>query len=118
MRTCVLVLALLGQAAAAQDKKPPDKKDAIPDGLKALQHPDPVVRMKAAMILGTLGKTSRFAVPELRDALKDKDVRVRVVAAEALWKIEKTAPAVLLPVLEAALRDKNPVARALAPPVI
>src|SRR5947199_2323494 len=113
----VFLASFFAAAASAQDD-PPDKKDKVPDGLKALRDPDPNVRIRAAQILGSLGKTSRFAVPELREALKDKDGRVRVRVAEALWKIEQTSPSILLPVLEAALYDKQVSVRALAPSVI
>src|SRR5688572_17918596 len=96
--------------SAAQDE--PDKKSLPPDGLKALTHPDASVRYEAAILLARLGPTAKFAVPELRKALEDKNGFVRVKAAEALWKIDKTGPTTLLPVLLAALKDPNPQLRA------
>src|SRR5438309_1636882 len=110
-----VLLALLLAAAAPGQDDPPGNKDKVPDGLKALRDPDPNVRIRAAQILGSLGKTSRFAVPELREALKDKDGRVRVRVAEALWRIEQMSPSILLPVLEGALHDKQVGVRILAP---
>ena len=76
------------------------------------------MRYKAVMILGRLGNVARFAIPDLREALKDKDGRVRVKAAEALWKIEKPPARVVLPVLRTALKDRDPAVRALVPPVL
>jgi HEAT repeat protein len=104
----------------AQDDDDPKKKKAgpIPEGLKALQHPDPKVRYRAADTLAQLGSLAKFAVPELKEALKDKHPMVRVKVAEALWKIDQTPAATLLPVLLQALKEKEPSARASAPPVI
>jgi HEAT repeat protein len=94
------------------------KKKGPPEGLKALQHPDAAVRYRAAETLAQLGPTAKFALPELRETLKDKNGVVRVKAAEAIWKIEQPAPSTLMPVLLAALRDKDFGVRAAAPPVI
>jgi HEAT repeat protein len=46
-------------------------------------------RSLAAAALGTLGPRARAAVEALRVALDDEDLRVRVLAAEALWHIER-----------------------------
>src|SRR5262249_7516148 len=113
----VLALLLMLNAARAVQDDPKKKHDA-PDGLKALKHEDPLVRYRAAAILGRLPGNAKFAVPALRAALQDKDGRVRVKVAESLWKIEKTSPNVLLPVLEGALKDKDPAVRVLAPGVL
>src|SRR5713101_9469414 len=101
-------------AFAGEDKK----GTPVPDGLKALKHADPVVRYKAAAILGRLGKTAKFAVPELREALKDKDGYVRIKVAEALWRIERTPMRIILPVLLDALKDKDAGVRATVPAVL
>jgi HEAT repeat protein len=105
---------------AQQGDDPKKKKDGapMPEGLKALQHPDAKVRYRAAQTLADLGPQAKFAAPELRELLRDKNLYVRVKAAEALWKIEKTPASILLPVLLDALKDKEAGVRALAPPVI
>src|SRR2546425_1023126 len=99
-------------AASVMHAQPADgpkkKKDApLPDGLKALQHPDATVRYRAAQTLADLGPVAKFAAPELRELLKDKNAFVRVKAAEALWKTDQTPALVLLPVLLDALKDKE-----------
>jgi HEAT repeat protein len=117
----LLFLLLLVPFLRAQDGDDPKKKKAgppMPEGLKALQHPEPKVRYKAAQTLAELGPLAKFAVPELREALKDKHPMVRIKVAEALWKIDKTPSAVLLPVLLEALKHKDPGVRAAVPRVI
>src|SRR5690242_9322796 len=119
MKRWLLATIILGCVSAAPGQADPKKKKSdVPQGLKALKHEDPLVRMRAADLLGRLGATSKFALPELHEALKDKDARVRVKVAEALWRIEKPPASVIVPVLQAALRDKNPQARALVPGVL
>src|SRR5262249_13980376 len=116
----IVCLLLLAPALPAQ-KDGDDKKkkiDPTPEGLKALQNPDAKVRYRAAQTLADLGPVAKFAVPDLREALKDKNSLVRVKVAEALWKIDKTPNTILLPVLLQALKDKDPGVRAASPPVI
>ena len=90
----------------------------IPDGLKALKHPDAEVRYQAAALLVKLGPVGKIAVPELREALQDTNGFVRVKAAEALWAIEQTSPTILVPVLTQALKSKDLELRAAAAPVL
>ncbi|MCI0377237.1 MAG: HEAT repeat domain-containing protein [Gemmataceae bacterium] len=119
-RFCLsLSLALLfATTVHAQEKK--SKKDLdVPDGLKALQHPDPAVRFKAVALLAKLGPVAKFAIDDLRLTLKDGNGFVRIKAAEALWRIDNKTPAsALVPVLTAALKDKNAELRAAAAPVL
>jgi HEAT repeat protein len=105
---------------AHQGDDPKKKKGGTEpiEGLKALQHPEAKVRYRACQTLADLGPLAKFAVPELRETLKDKSPIVRVKAAEALWKIEKTPAVTLLPVLLDALKEKDANVRAAAPPVI
>lgn len=110
-----LVLVVPMIHAQADKKK---KEGTIPEGLKALQHPDPKVRYRAAETLAQLGKLAKFAAPELKEALKDKHPMVRVKVAEALWKIDQTPAATLMPVLLQAMKDNDAAVRAAAPPVI
>jgi HEAT repeat protein len=116
----VMLLLLVSLLHAQTGGNPKDKKKDSPEieGLKALKHPDAMVRYRAADTLGQLGPTAKFAVPELRELLKDKNAFVRVKAAEALWKIEQTSPTILLPILLQAMNEKDARVRAAAPPVI
>lgn len=114
-----LVLGVIAPAILAQSPVADDPKDpAMPDGLKALKHPDAMVRYRAAALLVRLGPVGKIAVPQLRETLKDENGFVRVKAAEALWAIEKTSPTVLLSVLLKALTDRDPRLRAAAAPVL
>ncbi len=108
------LVAINGDAGDPKKKKPP----AEPEGLKALQHPDPKVRYRAAQTLANLGPTAKFALPELRELLKDKNVQVRVKTVEAIWKIDPPPVASLLPTLLTAMKDPDANGRAAAPPVI
>jgi HEAT repeat protein len=100
----------LGWAGAAHGQA--DQKDSgIPDGLKSLKNPDPTVRYNSAALLLELGPVAKFAIPALREALQDKNARVRLKVAEALWRIERPPVRDLLPVLLGGLGDKDEVAR-------
>jgi HEAT repeat protein len=66
-----------------------------------------VLRFHAAIALGNLGRVAQPAVPVLiHTALWDEDPAVRVQAAMALWKIDRTGPLVI-PALMKALADEN-----------
>jgi HEAT repeat protein len=115
----LLCLLLVVPLIRAQGDDPKTKKGLpMVDGLKALKHADPKVRYRAAQTLGDLGPLAKFAVPELRETLQDKHPMVRIKAAEALWKIEQTPGAILMPILLEALKHKEPSVRAAAPRVI
>jgi HEAT repeat protein len=114
----LIALLFLGSLLNAQPDDKKKKDPGLPDGLKALQHPDASVRYRAVETLGKLGATAKFAIPELREALKDKNAAVRVKVAEALWKIEQPPASVVLPVLMSAMTEKDQRVRAQAPPVI
>jgi HEAT repeat protein len=116
----VFLMFLLVPFVSAQDGDDPKSKKGSPalDGLKALKHPDANVRYRAVATLAQLGSVAKFAVPELRELLKDKSGLVRVKTAEALWKIDQTPSTSLMPVLLQALKDKEAVVRAAAPPVL
>lgn len=112
------VLLLCGALVSSQEDDPKDKKEPLPDGLKALRDSDPNVRYRAALILSRLGPTAKFAIPELREALKDKSPLVRVKVAEAIWQVERPLPSVILPTLTAALTEKDAETRSAAADVL
>lgn len=109
-----LVIGLLGLTLpAARAQK--DKKDEVPDGLKALKDPDPKVRYQSAELLAKLGPVAKFAAPALRDALKEEKVAsVRVKLAEAVWKVERPPVKVILPAVVDALGEKDAAVRVAA----
>jgi HEAT repeat protein len=107
MKTTLAVCLSLATAWAGPAQAQPDRKGLdVPDGLKALKHPDPKVRYESAALLLRLGPVAKFAIPALHEALMDSSGYVRMKAAEALWHVERTPPRVLLPVLVDGLRDK------------
>jgi HEAT repeat protein len=114
----LLLLVSSSPLAAQTSGGKPDDGDNAPDGLKALKHSDPQVRFNAVMLLGKLGKTAKFAVPQLKELLQDPSVAVRIKVAESLWKIEQPDPKPLLDVLVAACEHKEDVVRAAALNVI
>jgi HEAT repeat protein len=68
----------------------PDKAAAVlAESLK--ESPHTPVRMSAARLLGMLGVDARTAVPILCDALKDRSLQVRKVAADSLREIGPAA---------------------------
>src|ERR1043166_5224287 len=117
MRRCralVNLLFVLSMAVAAQSVPvvAQDKKDGVqPDGLKNLRHPDATVRYRTAALLAKQGPLAKFAIDELREALGDTDPFVRLKVAEAIWRVERPSPTVILPTLQRALKDKNPEVR-------
>ena len=52
--------------------------------IKALDHPEPLVRIGAAKTLGRLGPVAKEALPSLKKLLDDKDENARKAAAEAI----------------------------------
>jgi HEAT repeat protein len=78
----------------------------------ALKDPMADVRLDAVQLLIDLGPDAKECLPALVDVLGDADGKVRVTAAEAVWRLGK--PSAALPALVAALRDKDPGNRAYA----
>src|SRR5262249_55309033 len=64
-----------------------EDKEARAALLNGLRDRAAAARLLAADLLGTLGPDARAAIPQLREALRDPDVGVRVAAAEALARI-------------------------------
>jgi HEAT repeat protein len=77
---------------------------------RALRDTDPVIRGRAALQLGRMGKP---AVPTLRAALKEKDADTRASAIAALGRIGAGASDAV-PDLKAVLKEEDPLLRRLA----
>jgi len=79
-----------------------EAKAAVPALAEALKDEKGFVGLAAAEALGNIGPEAKAAVPALLEALKDRG-RMRVAAAEALWRINKHPAAV--PALVEAFTD-------------
>ena len=77
--------------------------NAIPGLLKALEQPDPYVRIMAAEALGKIGRLE--GITALEHTLQDADWRVRRRAVRALQRI---GGAKVVPGLRCALDDPEP----------
>jgi HEAT repeat protein len=53
-----------------------------------LRHEHPEVRMRAIQVISGFGKQAQNTVPQLVDAMNDKDDEVAMCAAEAIWNID------------------------------
>jgi HEAT repeat protein len=71
---------------------------------KALKHQDGNVRSGAASVLGEIGPAAKDAVPDLIEALKDRDMRP--IAVGALGRIGPAAKDAV-PALIEALKDQH-----------
>jgi HEAT repeat protein len=92
-------------AAYALGKIGSAAKDAIPRLANALQSDDRM-RSAAATALGSMGPDAKTATPDLLKMLKDSNLYDRVVAAEALWRIDGQAD-VVTPVLHEVLSSRD-----------
>jgi HEAT repeat protein len=87
-------------------------ESAVPALVRSLNHPDPVLRLRAAKILGRIGPEARSAVPQLVSTLRDPQLPVRKAAIWALGQIgPDAAEAVdpLLNVLNASATEDEPI---------
>ena len=73
--------------------------------VRALDDPDPQVRLAAAQRLGRIGLDAEEALPDLRRAAEDKEDSVRGAASEAIRTIEAKASDFRTKVLPGALED-------------
>jgi HEAT repeat protein len=60
----------------------------LPTFIKALEHPEMLIRVEAANTIGLFGPRAKAAVPALRKARDDKDRLVRDAATKALKAVE------------------------------
>ena len=79
--------------------------DAVDELLRRLKDDDPAVRFWAVIGLTNAGARDEGAAGALEKALADPSVEVRIVAAEALCRIDRESAA--LPVLTDALTDES-----------
>jgi hypothetical protein len=68
----------------------------------------------AARILGALGPSARAGAPLLKEMLEESDTRIQVLAAAALWNVEKNPDSVNFLML--VLHRTTPAELSLAPP--
>jgi HEAT repeat protein len=81
--------------------------------IQRLQHPDPVVRLHAGVVLGGMGPSAAEAVPALAALLGAEAAQDRKMAALTLGYIGPAA-AVAVPALTQALDDSDPVVGQMA----
>jgi HEAT repeat protein len=82
----IFTLGCSGSPDAARDSDQP-----VSYWVRALDHPDPALRKKAADVLGKVGTSDPTAVPALVKALNDDDAKVRDAAVLALAKMGRSA---------------------------
>lgn len=89
----------------------PGAKEAMPALIAALDDEQAMVRMQAASALGAIGPDARASVTKLGMLVeKDKDVRVRIEAAVASWRVTNEAPPAVAALI-AALKEKDVTVR-------
>jgi HEAT repeat protein len=74
---------------------------AIAELIERLAHPEQIIRVHAATLLGTLGEDAAPAVPALVTLLKTGDVSDRKLAALTLGEIGPAAAYAVGPLLDA-----------------
>ena len=106
-----LVKLGLSQADAAPDNTSNPNRAAgdmaVPALIEALKAEEPLVREKAARVLGHFGEKAAPAVPALTAALKDKNLDVRLSAAKGLWHTTKNADTVVGVLVELLKEDRT-----------
>jgi hypothetical protein len=65
---------------------------AVPALIEALKDPDSTVRNSAAMTLGAIGALAREAIPALELAANDEKRGMKMMAEEAITRIQKGSP--------------------------
>jgi HEAT repeat protein len=92
-------------------KQGPNAAAAVPTLVEDLQSERRNRAATAAWALGSIGDSAKVAVPRLVELIHDDDPQVRILAAEALWRIDRQTNAVL-PVMIGELKNwsKDPQA--------
>ena len=91
---------------------PPELVRVVPVIIEMLKDEDVAIRRDAAWILDSIYPPA--AVPGLTEALKDADSQVRLRAASALYKIDKSKQDIVTPILIEAVRSGDSFTRAVA----
>jgi HEAT repeat protein/WD40 repeat protein len=82
--------------------------DAVIPALgKALKDSDMRVRREAARMLSAAGTRAAPAVRELKDAIKDPSLFIRIYAADALMNLGAESPATAIAIFQEGLRDAS-----------
>jgi len=88
------MMALLARYGVTDSgKAPAETPEATLDLCKAIKSDNAMVRFMAITSLGAYGWRARAAVPDLLQALKDKDENIRASAAQSLKMIDPAAAA-------------------------
>lgn len=90
----------------------PEPKEDVVTLVAQLKDMDPLVRLRAARQLATLGPAAKLAIPALKEAAEnDADEVVRIAARRALQAAVDTQSKETLATLLQQLQDKNPLVR-------
>lgn len=88
-RNAALLLMDLAGGVTAEAAPKTDIRPALQDLIRALEDPDPNVRVWSAQAMGYIGPDARSALPSLVKLLTDPDDDVRRFAQSAIAKIQK-----------------------------
>jgi HEAT repeat protein len=99
--------SLAADAAGALWRVDRKNRDAIPTLISILEKSKDVTpRATAAHVLGQIGPPAKAAVPALTRTLQDPFMNVRLVAAEALWVVDRPDHIAILALIEL-LKDRD-----------
>src|SRR4051812_698611 len=84
----VILLSIPCLAAAPAEDPRRAREPSLETWIAQLHAKDPEKVCAAARAIGRLGSAGRAAVPALKELLKERDCRVRLAIAEALWRLE------------------------------
>jgi len=92
----------LGMIGPASKAAAPDLLAFLKDTAQAAE-----VRSAAAAALPSIGADAKEVTPALKDAIKDKDVGIRMACASSLYAIDKLNAKLALPVIREAMKDRD-----------
>ena len=93
---------ILAKVATPVEVRPPSVPSGLPELIKTLEDPDPILRGMAALALRDMGNAAQPALPALARALRDEEVAVRMIAADTIARQGRGALAVLDALIAAA----------------
>jgi HEAT repeat protein len=91
--------------------------DAVPELMAELRNPDPRKRRNALMALRRLSRQAAPAIGPVRELLNDSNVRVRAIALDAYWTIQRNPDEAAL-LAAPMLADPDPYVRSSADKVL